>query len=176
MVLLFFATAVFLICLLWKIKVLFYAQVQDDFLRIHAELRLLFGVIRIPMDAETGICEMIGRRNKRKKKKKRPERKRFLRLLLSKGRENGALRLSSFTCRGLIGNADDAFLSVMGAGSVQVLFDMLISVLFPGCRSSVNIVPSFERNSIWIYMEGILEILPTQIMNAMIQRKGEGTI
>lgn len=167
--------AVLLACLLWKIKVCFRSQVLDDRLKMQAELRLLFGCIRIPMNAETGIIELIGRKKKRKKRK-RPERKRLLHLLLSKGRQNGSMHLSSFICRGLVGNEQDAFLSVMAAGSIQVFFEILTGTLFPGCHTSVKIVPSFDRSSIWIYMEGILEILPTQIIGVMIRRKGEGNI
>ena len=184
MVLLFFAAAVFLICLLWKIKVLFYAQVQDDFLRMHAELRLLFGVIRIPMDAEAGICEMIGRRNKRKKKKKRPERKRFLRLLLSKGRENGALRLSSFTCRGLIGNADDAFLSAYSApGDVRgIIDDIVLPESMPENHYFVSTARLNEAVETYLLEEEILmkeenlkyylRGLPQIIKNMIVAREG----
>jgi len=172
---LFLCTAVvvlLLACFLGRIKISFRAELLEAALKLQAELCLLFGLIRIPMKAETGIAALAGR-TKKKKKKKRPQRKRLLRLLLSKGRRNGAMRLTSFSCRGLIGNAQDTFLSVMGAGSVQVFFEMALRKMFPSCRAAVRITPSFERNSIWIYMEGILEILPTHIISVMIQRKGE---
>ena len=158
------------VCLLWRITLRFRVQLMDAHLLACAEIRLLFGLIRIPVGVDMSIAALLrGKREKEKKKKN--QRKSLLRGLLRQGRKIGALRFSEFNCRGLVGYADDAFFSVMAAGTMQITLELLLRMwLFP--RSGrISITPSFERNALWIYMEGILEIVPTQIIGILIRNE-----
>lgn len=158
------------VCLLWRITLRFRVQMMDAHLLARAEIRLLFGLIRIPVGVDTSIAALL-RGKREKEKKKESKRKSLLRGLLRQGRKTGALRFSEFNCRGLVGYADDAFFSVMVAGTVQIALELLLRTwLFPrsGC---VSIAPSFDRNALWIYMEGILEIVPTQIIGILIRNE-----
>ena len=158
------------VCLLWRITLRFRVQMMDAHLLARAEIRLLFGLIRIPVGVDTSIAALL-RGKREKEKKKESKRKSLLRGLLRQGRKTGALRLTEFNCRGLVGYADDAFFSVMAAGTMQITLELLLRMwLFP--RSArISITPSFERNALWIYMEGILEIVPTQIIGILIRNE-----
>ena len=158
------------VCLLWRITLRFRVQMMDAHLLARAEIRLLFGLIRIPVGVDTSIAALL--RGKREKEKaKKPRRKSLLRGLLRQGRKTGALRLTELNCRGLIGDADDAFFSVMAAGTIQIALELLLHTRFSPCSCRISIAPSFERNALWIYMEGILEIVPTQIIGILIRNE-----
>ena len=158
------------VCLFWRITLRFRVQMMDAHLLACAEIRLLFGLIRIPVGVDTSIAALL--RGKREKEKaKKPRRKSLLRGLLRQGRKTGALRLTELNCRGLIGDADDAFFSVMAAGTIQIALELLLHTRFSPCSCRISIAPSFERNALWIYMEGILEIVPTQIIGILIRNE-----
>lgn len=172
MVLFLFAAAAAMLLCLAKVKLFFSAEVIELKCRLNGEVRLMHGALRIPVCAETSITELAAKavRGERSKGKRR---KRLFRLFLEAGKKSGGLRLRQFSCRGAVGNAEDAFLSVMGAGSAQVFLEMLLGAFFPFSEKSVRIMPSFAQSSIWIYMEGIAEMLPLQIIGVMIRRKGD---
>ena len=166
----FVGVVILAVCLLWRITLRFRVQMMDAHLLARAEIRLLFGLIRIPVGVDTSIAALL-RGKREKEKKKESKRKSLLRGLLRQGRKTGALRLSEFNCRGLSGGGVDAFFSVMAAGTVQVVLELLLHSRFSPCSCRISIAPSFERNALWIYMEGILEIVPTQIIGILIRNE-----
>lgn len=159
--------------LLWRMKVAFSLVLAGEHVHARAELRILFGLLKIPFEADMRIGELLCGKG-RKPRKNTPKRNRFLRKILWEGRRTGALALSEFQCRGLVGDASDAFRSVMAAGAVQIALELLLNFLFPLNPARVAIAPSFEQNAIWVYMEGILEIVPTQIIGVLIEHRTTG--
>lgn len=166
----FVGVVILAVCLLWRITLRFRVQMMDAHLLARAEICLLFGLIRIPVGVDTSIAALL-RGKREKEKKKESKRKSLLRGLLRQGRKTGALRLTELNCRGLIGDADDAFFSVMAAGTIQIALELLLHTRFSPCSCRISIAPSFERNALWIYMEGILEIVPTQIIGILIRNE-----
>ena len=166
----FVGVVILAVCLLWRITLRFRVQMMDAHILARAEIRLLFVLIRIPVGVDTSIAALL-RGKREKEKKKESKRKSLLRGLLRQGRKTGALRLTELNCRGLIGDADDAFFSVMAAGTIQIALELLLHTRFSPCSCRISIAPSFERNALWIYMEGILEIVPTQIIGILIRNE-----
>lgn len=160
--------ATLLACVLWRIAVRFHIQLTGAHFYAHADLCLLFGLIRIPMGVETSIPALLRRTEKKKPKARKPQRKRLLHTILWHGRKTGALRLKKFKCCGRIGDADDAFCSVMAAGVAEIVLELL-RAWFPAHSGSISIAPSFEHSVVWVYLEGILEIVPTQIIGVLIR-------
>lgn len=162
-----------IVCLLWRVKIHFCAELNDTHLYARAKLCLLFGLVKIPMDIDTNIIALL-RKKQKKTEKEKPKRKQLLHKLLWNSRKTGTLRLAELNCKGIIGDAGDAFCSVMAAGAVQTALELLLRVCFPSHQGRIAIAPVFDRHAIWIYMEGILEILPTQIIGVLIRVRKQG--
>lgn len=161
-----------LVSALANVKLFFCAELLERTVRLTVRIGLLFGAVGIPVEAEHRLFEPKANTGKREKAKS-SGRKRLLRFLLRWGKKSGALQVNRFHCRGAVGNAQDAFLTVMGAGSAAVFLDMLSEPFLHNCEKNVRIIPTFEKTGIWIYMEGIAQLHPLQIIGAMIRRKGD---
>lgn len=162
--------------LLSRIAIRFRIELTGVQLRASAKLCFFFGMIRIPIETETSLPLLLYRKKKEKKRKrkgKKPKQKTAFRELLWHGWKTKALHLVKFTCRGLVGG-EDAFLSVMTAGCIKSVLSLLLRMVSPACKSEVAFRPSFMQSAFWIYMEGILEIVPTEIISVLIKVRKRG--
>lgn len=155
---------VFLICLFRRITLRFWVQVTGGHICARAQLCLLFGLIRIPAYTEETILSLL----KKKWKRKRPKKKVGIGRIIWQARKREGVKLKEFACRGVIGHENDAFISVMAAGAAQSLLTLALRAIFPAGEQQVAFRPAFEQNVFWLYMEGILEIAPTQIIGNLL--------
>lgn len=62
-----------IVCLLWRVKIRFCAELNDTHLYARAKLCLLFGLVKIPMDIDTNIIALLRKSRKNLKKKSQSE-------------------------------------------------------------------------------------------------------
>ena len=156
-------------CMLYHIRIGFGIELVNMNLTAHVEIYLLFGLIRIPVTIEMSLFSLFHKIREQQKNSKRIKLKSGQVLqILQHGKKTRTNWFPSFHCRGRIGIAADAFLSVIVAGITQAVFQSAFHIFLQPRSGRIYIRPNFERNGIWFYLEGILQIVPTQIIGVLI--------
>ena len=156
-------------CMLYHIRISFGIELMNMNLTAHVEIGLLFGLIRIPVTIEMSLFSLFHKIREQQKNSKRIKLKSGQVLqILQHGKKTRTTWFPSFHCRGRIGIADDAFLSVIVAGITQAVFQSAFHIFLQPRSGRISIRPNFESNGIWFYLEGILQIVPTQIIGVLI--------
>ena len=156
--------------LLWRAKLRFHFAIMDGKLLFSGRAYFFFQLIRIPLWYEAPLDRFIRRLiSNMGKHKDKTKYDRFKKLIIKFARECG--NISELECRGRVGVENDAFKSVFAAGALQIALCALAGALFDA-EPDVHIKPNFERPSFWINMEGIIEIVITQIITNEIRKRG----